>query len=87
MPVKASVSRCSPGGIGCGNVSRARSAASSRRALPSTTWPSAVCTLTDRITSSAALSRISLTGSETVIATVSWPAKVAASRSGSRRMS
>jgi hypothetical protein len=85
--VKARVSRCSPVGIGVGNASRARSAASSRLALPSTVWPSAVCTLTDRITSSAALSRISLTGSDTVIAMVSWPANVAASRSGSRRMS
>ena len=85
--MKARVSRCSPAGIGVGNASRARSAASSRLALPSTVWPSAVCTLTDRITSSAALSRISLTGSDTVIATISWPAKVAASRSGSSRMS
>ena len=87
MPVKARVSRCSPGGIGRGNVRRARSAASSSVAVPSTTSPPAVCTLTDWIASSAALSRISVTGSDTVIATVSCPAKVAASRSGSRRRS
>ncbi len=87
MPVKRRVSRCSPAGIGDGKSRRARSAASSSVALPSTVIPSAVTTLADWMASSAALRTISVTGSLTVIATVSSPAKVAASRSGSSRMS
>ena len=85
--MNAMVSRWSPAGIGDGKCSRTRSSSGSSAALPGTTAPSGSCTPTRWIVSSAALRTISLTGSATVIAIVSSPANVAASRSGSSRRS
>ena len=85
--MKLSESRQGPGAKGSGKVSRARSAGSSSVASPFSVTPAAPRMDTCWIWSSAAFRTISVTGSWTVTVTISSPAKVKRSRSGSSRIS